>query len=155
MKTETEQEKIIQLITFKIDEKVYAFDISLVKEINKISTVTKVPQADDFIDGVMNLRGAIIPVINIRKRFCMEAIPYSSKSKLIIVDFEGDSVGVIVDEISEVVKISSENIESDREKMDEIGIEFIEGIGKTDDGIIPVMDIFKLIGRERIDNAAL
>ena len=155
MKTESGQEKIIQLITFKMANKVYAIDISHVKEINKIFSVTKVPKVDSFIDGVMNLRGSIIPVINIRKRFKIEEIPYSLKNKLIIVDYEGDSVGLIVDEISEVVKIDSENIESDKEKMGEIGIEFVEGLGKTDDGIIPVLDIFKLIDRERETHAAL
>lgn len=148
MKTEADNQ-IIQLITFRMNEKIYAIDISYVREINRISAVTKVPNSDSFIEGVMNLRGAIIPVISIRKRFCLEPASLSKSNKLIIVEFEGSPVGLIVDEIAEVVKIRALNIESEKEKIDEIGTEFLGGLGKTDDGILPILDIYKLIDRER------
>ena len=148
-KAEMKNNEIVQLITFRMDNKIYAIEISHVREINRVSYITRVPKSEDFIEGVMNLRGFVIPVVNIRKRFNLELENGNKAKKLIIIDYEDSPVGLMVDEISEVVKIKRDNIEYEKEKMDEIGTEFIKGIGKTDDNILPVLDIYKLIGREK------
>ena len=155
MKTENNVKDVQQFVTFRMNGKVYAIHIMFVKEINRISFLTRVPNVEPFVDGVMNLRGAIIPVINVRRRFQMEAKPYTRKNKLIIVEYEKSSVGLIVDEISEVVKISTENIENEKEKMGEIGMEYVMGLGKTDDGILPIINIHQLLKRERGKSATI
>ena len=155
MKTKNKEVKIIQFITFKIDGRIYAIDIAYVREINRLSAVTHVPRTDDFVDGVMNLRGAIIPVINVRKRLQISLLPYGKKNKLIIVEYDEAPVGLIVDEIAEVVKISADNIESDKEKMVEIGTEYVDRLGKTDEGILAIVNINTLLERGRKENAAV
>ena len=154
MKTEKKEKKTIQFITFKMNDRTYAINISHVREINKLSAITPVPRTDDFIDGVMNLRGSVIPVINIRKRLHLAIKSNDKKNKLIIVEYDTSPVGLIVDEISEVVKIEVGNIENDKIKMLEIGAEYIKSIGKTDDGILAILDIYALLERERRENAS-
>jgi purine-binding chemotaxis protein CheW len=157
MKTDDrETKRILQYITFRTGGKTYAIDISCVKEINRLSAVTRVPRAEDFVDGVINLRGAIIPVISIRRKLNYDTLYTGKRVKLIIVEFEQAQVGLIVDEIAEVVKIEADNIETGAEIVEKIGSEYVAGIGKTDDGILVVLDIVKLLRGERsLKNAAV
>jgi purine-binding chemotaxis protein CheW len=155
MKTDR-QDSTMQFVTFRLHGRTYGIPISCVREINKSSSLTRVPNTEEFVEGVMNLRGSVIPVINVRKRFRLAPDGAEKRrGKLIIIEFDEAPVGLIVDDIAEVVRISASSIESDREKMAEIGTEYVEGLGKTDDGILPILDVNKLIGKERKDHAAV
>jgi purine-binding chemotaxis protein CheW len=93
------------LLVFKIGEEEFGIDILKVQEINRMMQITKVPNSPEFIDGVVNLRGRIIPVIDLRTRLNMSRIEHDNRTRIIVVDLSGVTVGFIVDEVSEVLRI--------------------------------------------------
>lgn len=146
---EKEKQKTLQFISFVLENKIYAIPISYVREINKLYDITIIPNSEYFIEGITNLRGEIIPVVNVRKRFGLsdESPVNRKKRKLIIIDYQGSPVGLLVDGIAEVVKIVAEDIESESSEFKEIGMEFVSALGKTDKGIIPILNINKVINK--------
>ncbi len=142
-----EKKSMQQFITFKLAGKTYGIPILYVREINKVNNITKIPNAENYIEGITNLRGEIVPVVNVRKRFGIFEECNNKKRKLIIIDYLGSPVGLLVDGISEVIKIDEDNIESESIDFKEIGTEFIAGLGKLDKSIMPILDINKIINR--------
>lgn len=128
-----QQNDEIQLVTFSLGKEQFALNIKEVKEINRIDTITEVPQAPDFIEGVMNLRGNVIPVINLRKRFAMQNIEFNEATKVIIVHIENKLTGLIVDSVSEVLRIQHKNIEpTPKIVKSNFDTDFLKGVAKVD-----------------------
>jgi chemotaxis signal transduction protein len=123
----------IQLVTFNLDKESYAIAIEDVQEINRIDAITSVPQAPEFIEGVMNLRGNVIPVINLRKRFKLPEKSFDNSTKVIIVTILNRLTGLIVDSVSSVLRVSKRNIETSISIMESnVDLEFLKGVCKTD-----------------------
>ncbi|MFN3480202.1 MAG: chemotaxis protein CheW [Thermodesulfovibrionales bacterium] len=136
--------EVLQLVTFKLGDEEYGIDILKVQEINRMTEITSMPKAPFSVEGVINLRGKVIPVVNLRKRFGLDLKEIDSQSRIIVVDI-GSTVGLIVDSVSEVLRISSDTIEPPPPITGGIGSEHILGIGKLEDRLIILLDIDKLL----------
>ncbi len=142
--------EVLQIVTFRLGDEEYGIDILKVQEINRMTEITLMPKAPFSVEGVINLRGKVIPVINLRKRFGLGIKEVDSQSRIIVVD-TGSTVGLIVDSVSEVLRVSSDRIEPSPPITGSAGSEYIMGIGKLDDKLIILLDIDKLLGDTRTD----
>ncbi len=137
-----------RFVTFTIDNEDYGINIMEVQEINRVSTITRVPKAPSFIDGVINLRGEVIPVIDIRKRFELTPKAIDERTRVIITDLSGKKTGLIVDRVNEVLGIPKSNIEPTPDIiLSNAGSEFLQGVGKVDEGkrMILIINVDKIL----------
>ncbi|NLT22822.1 MAG: chemotaxis protein CheW [Syntrophorhabdus sp.] len=135
---------ILQLVTFKLGTEEFGVDILKVQEINKMMNITKIPNAPAFIEGVINLRGKIIPIVDLRKRLGFREQPYDKSTRIIVVELEGLVLGFIVDSVSEVLRIPANTIEPPPSMVAGIESEYIEGVGKLDDRLLILLELKKI-----------
>ncbi|MGO9377139.1 MAG: chemotaxis protein CheW [Dissulfurispiraceae bacterium] len=136
---------LLQLVTFGLGNEEYAVDILKVQEINRMKAITRVPSAPAYIEGVINLRGKVMPVIDLRKKFGLAAKENDANSRIMIMDIRGITMGFIVDAVSEVLRIPAGIVESPPVAC-ETGTEFITGIAKLENRLIILIDMDRLIG---------
>lgn len=136
---------IIQLVTFNMGTEEYAVDILKVQEINRMSEIAKVPNAPSYVEGVINLRGRVIPVVSLGKRFKFAERDRDEQSRIMIMDIQGITIGVIVDSVSEVLRIPANTVDPAPNIATEMGNEFIKGIAKMEDRLIILIDMDLLI----------
>lgn len=146
METSTVMEQVLQLVTFTLANEEYAVDILNVQEINRTIEITKVPNAPDYVEGVVNLRGRVIPVINLRKKFGLPGKNSDETTRIIIMDIQGVTNGLIVDSVSEVLRIPSDIVEPSPPVTSNASSMFIKGIAKLETRLIILIDIDKLMG---------
>ncbi|MDD2736112.1 MAG: chemotaxis protein CheW [Desulfuromonadaceae bacterium] len=141
-----------QYLTFKLDEEVFALDVSKVKEILEYTTVTKVPQTPDFMRGVINLRGSVVPVIDLRLKFGMTVTEQSINTCIIVaeVDMEGETIllGALADSVQEVNEMEPEQIEAAPHIGTRLNTDFIKGMGKQDNYFVMILDIDKVFSSD-------
>lgn len=135
---------ILQLVTFKLGTEEFGVDILKVQEINKMMNITKIPNAPTFIEGVINLRGKIIPIVDLRKRLGFRDQPYDKSTRIIVVELDGLVLGFIVDSVSEVLRIPENTIEPPPSMVAGIESEYIEGIGKLEDRLLILLELKKV-----------
>lgn len=135
----------LQLVAFKIDQEEFAVNILLVKEIEKIIHITRVPKAPDAIKGVINLRGEVIPVIDLRRRLGLVNKEIEEQNKIVIIRVNDIAAGIIVDSVSEVVRLSNSQIEVSPNLISSVEQEYIDGIGKLNDRLLILLNIDKII----------
>lgn len=128
-------------VTFKLGNEQCAFSIDNVISIERIQSKTRVPNAPGFVEGVINLRGDVIAVINLRKKLNMPTIDLGKDSRIIIVNYEDIIAGIVVDSSSEVMKIDRDSIDSPSVIEDSANHRYIKGIGKTENGIVTILKI--------------
>jgi len=137
-----------QLVVFKLKTGdvvcEYGVPITKVQEIIPMAEPTRLPQVPDFVEGIINLRGKIIPIIDLKKRFAMEASQVTSESRSVVVEVEGQTVGIIVDEVSEVLRLSQDNIEPPPAVIGGITAEYLTGVGKLEDRLLILLDMDKI-----------
>jgi len=131
---------INQLIVFTLEEQEYGIDISYTKEIVRIPPITKIPDMPAFMEGVINLRGNVIPVIDLKKKFGFAQSEKSMDHRLLILDLEGINLGIIVDDVSEVVKINELAIDKLSPEIATIGGNSVNGIAKIDQRLILLLN---------------
>jgi len=149
--TETHGRSEVQLVTFLLGEEEFGIPISQIQEIDRLGKITKVPNAARFIEGVTNLRGEVIPVLNTRRRFDLDLKPSDDRTRIIIVDIGGVKTGLIVDSVREVMNLAKKDIAPPPEAIGSgIDQQFISGIGKVDGGkrMIVLLDIEKILSRQ-------
>lgn len=137
-----------QLVTFKIDMEEYGVKIANVQEINRMTEVTKIPRAPHYIEGIVNLRGNVIPALDLRRLFNISEKQVTDATRIIIVDFDGKRTGIIVDSVSEVLRFEKTLIEPPPEILSSgINSDYVEGVGKLDGGkrMILILDINKVL----------
>lgn len=139
-------EGVLQLVTFTLGSEEYAVDILRVQEINRMISITMVPNSPSYMEGVINLRGKVIPVINLRKKFEIVEKEDTESSRIMIVDLHGVTKGIIVDAVSEVLRVPAGIVEPPPPMATNITTTFINGIAKLEDRLIILLDIDKLIG---------
>lgn len=148
-----EKLKEYQLVVFAIGEEEFGVDISQVREIVRLIAITYLPKAPVFIEGVVNLRGQVVAVIDLAKRLNISAKPRGDATRIIIVEIEGLTVGMVVDSVSEVLRLSSENVEEIPSVIDsEVQEHFISGVGKLDDRLLVLLDLKKILAPEEMQH---
>ncbi len=134
-----------QLVVFELANEVYGINIGTVREIIRMQTVTYVPDSPDFVEGVINLRGRVIPVVDLRKRFGLPVTEATNESRVLVVDISGDDIGVIVDAVTEVQRISEDSVEPTTTLVTTEDSYYIEGIAKVDDQLLILLDLDKAL----------
>lgn len=145
--TNTTSEQL-QLVTFEVASEEFAVDILAVQEINRMMALTRVPQCPPDVEGVINLRGKIIPVLDLRKRFGFPPLERNEANRIVVVEVKGKVLGFIVDRVHEVLRISSDIVEPAPAMVCSIDSEFIAGVGKLQDRLIILLDLVKLFAAE-------
>jgi len=137
-----------QYLTFKLAEEVFALDVAKVREILEFSTVTKVPQTPDFMRGVINLRGSVVPVIDLRLKFGMSATEQSVNTCIIVTEVGMDDetvlLGALADSVQEVNEMEPGQIEAAPHIGTRLNTDFIKGMGKQDNNFVMILDIDKV-----------
>jgi len=137
--------EVLQLVTFKLAGEEYATDILKVQEINRMVEITSVPNAPHYVEGVINLRGKVIPVVNLRKKFGFVVKEADAQSRIMVVDV-GKTIGIIVDSVSEVLRLRADTVETPPSITENGSSEYIRGIGKLEDRLLILLDLDKLFG---------
>ena len=142
-------EKEGKYLTFTLGQEEYGIGILKIKEIIGLMSITTVPQTPEFIKGVINLRGKVIPVVDLRLRFGMDAIDYTERTCIIVVEVDGQAgtiqIGIVVDSVSEVLNIKSEEIEDTPRFGTKLNTDFILGMAKMEGGVKILLDIDKVL----------
>ncbi len=141
-------------LTFSLDEEEYGIGILKVKEIIGMMPITSVPRTPDFVKGVINLRGKVIPVIDLRSKFKMQVIPYTERTCIIVVEIDSESgtilIGIVVDEVSEVLNIGEEQIEETPGFGSKVNTGYILGMAKIEGRVKILLNIDQVLSSEEI-----
>ncbi len=141
---------LLQLVSFHIGSEEFGVDILKVQEINRMVEITRVPQAPAYVEGVINLRGKVIPIIDLRKRFGVEVKEPDKNTRIVVVNIAGIIMGMIVDSVSEVLRLQSDSIEPPPEIVTDVDSKYIKGVAKLEDRLLIVLDLSRVIDREEI-----
>lgn len=147
---EEEDSQLDKYITFSLGKEEYAIEIRYVVEIVGLQKITELPDMPHFVKGVINLRGDVFPIIDVRSRFNMQEVDYTDRTCIIIVSIEDTSIGLIVDEVSEVLDIKPENISSSPKSVSKSRGKFIKGIGKVEDEVKIILDVEKFLSEDEL-----
>lgn len=138
------------LVTFNLGEE-YGVPIEQVREVVRIYGITSVPNSPSYMEGVINLRGRVLPVLNLRNRLKLPARNVSKASRIIVTETGDKVIGLLVDSVSHVIKVPSEFVEAAPEEVLEVDTDYITGVGKLKDRLIILLDLEKLLKREKLD----
>ena len=138
----------LQVVSFHLGSEEYGVDISQVQEIIRMVDITHVPRAPHFMEGVINLRGQLIPIIDLRTRFGMTRAGHTKNTRIVVTEIAGKRVGIIVDSVSEVLNLPIENVEEAPEMIAGVGTEYISGVGKVNDRLIILLELQKVISTQ-------
>jgi purine-binding chemotaxis protein CheW len=141
-----------QLVIFELANEFYGVDISAVEGIIKMQSITVMPHAPSFVEGVTNLRGSVLPVIDLRKRFNLPDVGNPKESRIVVADMRGTKVGMIVDSVSEVLRIPEEAIEPPPPMVASVDSAFIKGIAKMGDRLIILLEISAVLSSEETND---
>jgi purine-binding chemotaxis protein CheW len=150
-------DKELQLVGIRVGRETFGLPISLVREIVRVPEITSVPNAPEYIEGVINLRGRIIPVVDLRKRFGEIITEPNKKTRVVVVELENRRIGLIVNSASEVIKIAPSEIEAPHDVFQEGELNYITGVGKLKGRLVILLDLNKILQRgelRRIDEFA-
>ncbi len=134
-------EDLLQLVSFHVGNEEFGVDILRVQEIIRMVGITRVPNAADYVVGVINLRGKVIPIINLRKRLGMETIDYDTDTRIIVIEFQDKVIGFIVDSVNEVIRIDKNITETPPAMVSGIDSQFITAIAKLSDRLLILLDL--------------
>ena len=144
-------EQLVQVVSFTLAGEEYGVEIGQVQEINRMIAITHVPRAPKFMEGVINLRGALIPIIDLRTRFGMERAEHTKNTRIVVTEIAAKRVGMVVDSVSEVLRIPQDQIEPPPEMLSGVGTEHIRGVGKMDERLIILLDLARIITAQEKD----
>ncbi|MDX9962547.1 chemotaxis protein CheW [Desulfobacter postgatei] len=143
-----------QYLTFKLDNEIYAMDITTVREVLDITQITKVPQMPDFMCGVINLRGSVVPVVDLRLKFGLEKAASVREACIVIIeivlDDEETVLGILVDSVQEVISLEPEQIDPPPRIGARLKTQFIKGMGKKDKEFIIILETAKVFSAEEL-----
>jgi purine-binding chemotaxis protein CheW len=140
--------ELLQLVTFSIGDEEFGVDILKVQEIIRTMDITKVPRAPEFVEGVINLRGKVIPIIDLRKRFGITAREHDKHTRIIVIEINSMIVGFVVDSVSEVLRIPAGTVEPPPPVVSGLESEYISGVGKLEDRLLILLDLNRLLSGE-------
>ncbi len=143
--------ELLQLVSFIIGNEEFGVDILFVQEINRMIQITKVPNSPDFVDGVINLRGRVIPVIDLRCKLGIAKKEHDKNTRIIVVEVNGNTVGFIVDAVNEVLRIPKSITEAPPALVSGVNSEFIKAVGKLEDRLLILLDLEKVISADQME----
>ena len=141
-----------KFLTFFLRGEEYGLEILKVQEIIGMMSVTPVPRTPDFICGVINLRGKVIPIVDLRLKFGMEAVEHTEETCIIVVQAQGLQIGIVVDKVSEVLDIAADDIEDPPSFGTDVNTDYILGIGKSEGRVKLLLDIDRVLASEDLSN---
>lgn len=141
--------EIREFVTFRLNQEFYGIDINNVENIEKVLPITRVPYTLNYVNGVINLRGIIVPVVDLRARFGLQPKAASDESRIIIVNVDDLKIGMLVDSSSEVLQISTDEIDDAPNVRKDVDNEFVKNIGKKNGRIIMLIDLYKVLNIEQ------
>ena len=141
----------VQLVAFKLHNEEYGVNIDFVQEIKRVTDITRVPFTSEFFKGVMNLRGSVLPVIDLKKRLGLQEAPYTDDTRIVIVRVDETSIGMIVDAVTEVLTIDNDHIDtpkaiSDGSDSRSEGMKFVSGVGNLENRLVIMLNLNEIIG---------
>jgi purine-binding chemotaxis protein CheW len=137
-----------QLVVFNLANEDYGVDIGAVDGIVKMQAITKVPHAPDFVEGITNLRGEVLPVLDLRKRFGLPLGEATKDTRIVNVEVDGTKVGMVVDAVTEVLRVAEEEVEPPSPLVTTVDSAFITGIAKVDERLIILLDLAQVLSTE-------
>lgn len=137
-----------EFVTFRLNQEYYGINIQNVENIEKVLPITRIPHTINYVKGVVNLRGIIVPVVDLRVRFGLLKKPNTDESRIIIVNLDDNKIGMLVDSSSEVLQITDEDIDASPNVKKEFNNEFVKNIGKKNGRIIMLIDLYKVLNIE-------
>ena len=152
----TQHDELIQLVSFMLDNEEYGVEVLKVREIIRMPTITKMPNTPSYVEGVINLRGKVIPIISMRKRFGLMESEHSNQTRIMVMDVAGTLTGFIVDAVSEVIRIHSSEIQPPPSMVVSggIGQEFITGVFNHLERLLIIMDVDRMFTDDERDSFA-
>jgi len=143
----------LQLVGFHVGGEEFGLDILRVQEIIRLQELTRVPNSNESMDGVMNLRGKIIPVVALRKRFGLEQVPADKQNRIVVVEIRGAVLGLIVDSVSEVLRLPAGTVVPPPRLSKVVKQEYVSGVGKLDDRLLILLDVDRLLTNDDLPGA--
>lgn len=138
-----------QYVVFELGRETYGLDIATVREIITMQTITQVPRTVEYVEGVINLRGRVIPVFNLHRKFGLQAGEASRSTRIVVVEVEGgNTIGMIVDGVSEVLRISNDIVERPSTIISDVDVEYLAGVAKLDERLVILLDLEKVLSKE-------
>ena len=137
-----------QYLTFLLNSQIYGVPIGAVREINEVTEINPIPKTPEFVIGVMNLRGKVVPVVDLRMKFGMKSIPNTPETCIIVIDTQVGQVGTVVDSVCEVIELSNAQIEPPPVLGDSNELSFVSGMGLLNDKVIILIDIVSALSKE-------
>jgi purine-binding chemotaxis protein CheW len=137
--------KDLHLVGFRIGRETFGVPISMVHEIVRVPDITSVPDAPEYIEGVINLRGKIVSIVDLRKRFGEKQITRHKKNRILVVEVDSKMVGLIVDAASEVLKMPQEDVEAPPNVFEEGDLNYVTGVGKLKDRLVILIELTKIL----------
>jgi purine-binding chemotaxis protein CheW len=150
-------DKELQLVGFRIGRETFGLPIEIVREIVRVPEITSVPNAPDYIEGVINLRGRIIPIVDLRKRFGEKTFAPHKTNRIVVVEIDTRAIGLLVNSASEVLRIPPSEIEEPHNVFKEGELSYITGVGKLKGRLVMMLDLRKILQRgelKRLEEAA-
>ena len=149
--TQRRDDELLQLVTFSTGDEEFGVDILRVQEIIRTMAITKVPKAPEFVEGVINLRGKVIPIIDLRRRFGLQSKAHDKHTRIIVIEINTMIVGFVVDSVSEVLRIPASTVEPPPPVVAGLESEYIGGVGKLEDRLLILLDLDRLLSRADIE----
>jgi len=146
-KDEVDQE-LTQLVTFSIGDEEFGVNILQVQEIIRTMEITNVPRAPEFVEGVINLRGKVIPIVDMRRRFGLKSKEHDKYTRIIVIEIEMIIVGFVVDSVSEVLRIPASSVQPPPPVVAGMDSDYIDGVGKLDDRLLILLNLDSLLDNE-------
>jgi purine-binding chemotaxis protein CheW len=139
---------LLQLVTFSIGDEEFGVEILKVQEIIRMLEITKVPKAPPFVEGVINLRGKVIPILDLRKRFGLDSRSHDKNTRIIVIEINSMIVGFIVDSVSEVLRLPANTVEPPPPVVAGLDSDYISGVGKLEDRLLIMLDLNRLLSND-------
>ncbi|HJA79994.1 chemotaxis protein CheW [uncultured Desulfovibrio sp.] len=146
-----QDDELLQLVTFSIGEEEFGVNILKVQEIIRTMEITKVPRAPDFVEGVINLRGKVIPIIDLRRRFGLAPRGHDKNTRIIVIEINNIIVGFVVDAVSEVLRIPASTVEPPPPVVAGVESDYVSGVGKLQDRLLIMLDLDRLLSSEDME----
>jgi purine-binding chemotaxis protein CheW len=142
----------IKVIVFQLKDEEYGVEVEQVKSIERVQHITRVPSTPDFVEGVINLRGVVTPIIDLRKRFNIEGLDHSDTTRVIIVTVEKMDIGLVVDGANDVIDIPSSAVEPPPQVVGGLEAEYIRGVAKLEKRLLILLNLDKVLNSEEMDD---
>lgn len=147
VRSEATSQEVLQVVTFEVASEAFGLDILKVHEIIRFQPLTRVPNLPEYVEGVLNLRGKVIPVVGLRQRMGLERREPTPTTKILVATVKNEVLGFMVDSVSEVLRINPETVEP-APRLGEVRQKYVSGVGKLDKGLLLLLDLDQLLSEQ-------